>query len=333
MEKVLVTGATGFVGSHLVRHLAEKGYKVRGVSRKEVSPFPEMNNYEHAKIQDVYSAEAWQSLLADVDIVVHLIAKTHSSDSGDLKALPDYRHINVDITKALLDASSAAGVKRFIYLSSIKAVGEETPIDKPFTEESPCHPVDSYGISKWEAEELIQKYKERIDTVIFRPPMIYGPGVKGNFLRLLKAVDRGFPLPFGMIENARSMLYVGNLTDAILTCLQSEKAAGQIYHVADSETPSTKEIMVEMGRHMGKKPRLVPVPKVMLRQIGILMDKSSEIDKLTRSLTISNQKILRKLGWEPKYSMRTGFEKTCIWFRKKEKLGADFWKGSGNPCA
>jgi UDP-glucose 4-epimerase len=311
-----VTGANGFVGSHLVRHLAEKGYKVRGVSRKEVSPFPEMNNYEHAKIQDVHSAEAWQSLLADVNIVVHLIAKTHSSDSGDLKALPDYRHINVDITKALLDASSAAGVKRFIYLSSIKAVGEETPIDKPFTEESPCHPVDSYGISKREAEELIQKYKKRIDTVIFRPPMIYGPGVKGNFLRLLKAVDRGFPLPFGMIENARSMLYVENLTDAILTCLQSEKAAGQIYHVADSETPSTKEIMVEMGRHMGKKPRLVPVPKAMLKAAGFFTGRTSEIRKLTESLVVGIDKISEALDWEPGYKISTSIEKTCRWFKK-----------------
>lgn len=333
MEKVLVTGATGFVGSHLVRHLAEKGYKVCGVSRKEVSPFPKINNYEHAKIQDVYSVGAWQSLLADVDIVVHLIAKTHSSDSGDLKALPDYRHINVDITKALLDASSAAEVKRFIYLSSIKAVGEETPIDKPFTEESPCHPVDSYGISKREAEELVLSYKEKMDTIVFRPPLIYGPSVKGNFLRLLKAVDRGFPLPFGMIENARSMLYVGNLTDAILTCLQSEKAAGQIYHVADSETPSTKEIMVEIGRHLGKKPRLVPVPKAILKLIGIMTGKTPEFDKLSRSLTISNQKILRKLGWEPKYSMRTGFERTCIWFMEKEKFRSYFQKESGNPCA
>jgi len=317
MGKVLVTGATGFVGSHLVRHLAGKGYKVRGVSRKEVSPFPEINNYEHAKIEDVYSAEAWQPLLAGVDIVVHLIAKTHSSDSGDLKALPDYRHINVDITKALLDASSAAGVTRFIYLSSIKAVGEETPIEKPFTEESTCNPVDSYGISKREAEELILKYEGEIDTVIFRPPMIYGPGVKGNFLRLLKAVDRGLPLPFGMIENARSMLYVENLTDAILTCLQSEKAAGQIYHVADSETPSTKEIMVEMGRHLGKKPRLVPVPKAMLKTAGFLTGRTSEMRKLTESLVVGIEKISEELNWEPGYNISTGFEKTCRWFKEK----------------
>jgi len=316
MGKVLVTGATGFVGTHLVRHLAERGYKVRGVSRKEVSPFPEINNYEHAKIQDVYSAEAWQPLLAEVDVVVHLIAKTHSSDSSDLKALPDYRHINVDITKALLDASSAAGVTRFIYLSSIKAVGEETPIDEPFTEESPCNPVDSYGISKREAEELIQKYEKKIDTVIFRPPMIYGPGVKGNFLRLLKAVDRGLPLPFGMIENARSMLYVENLTDAILTCLQSEKAAGQIYHVADNETPSTKKIMVEMGRQLGKNSRLIPVPKAMLKAAGFLTGRTGEMRKLTESLVVGIDKISEELNWEPVYNISKGFEKTCRWFKK-----------------
>lgn len=314
MEKVLVTGATGFVGSHLVRHLAEKGYKVRGVSRKEVSPFLEMNNYEHAKIQDVHSAEAWQSLLADVDIVVHLIAKTHSSDSGDLKALPDYRHINVDITKALLDASSAAGVKRFIYLSSIKAVGEETPIDKPFTEESPCHPIDSYGISKREAEELIQKYKERIDTVIFRPPMIYGPGVKGNFLKLLRITKKGIPLPFASINNARSLLFIGNLTSGVEHAIRNWPKGGGIFHIADNEAPSTPDLLRLMALSMGVKPRIYPFPPRLLEKTAGIVGKKDTVKKLTRSLVVSYEKIEKELGFIPEISMHKGIKKTCEWF-------------------
>jgi nucleoside-diphosphate-sugar epimerase len=310
MEKVLVTGATGFVGTHLVRHLAEKGYKVRGVSRKEVSPFPEISNYEHAKIEDVYSTKAWQPLLAGVDIVVHLIAKTHSSDSGDLKALPDYRHINVDITKALLDASSAAGVTRFIYLSSIKAVGEETPIDEPFTEESPCNPVDSYGISKREAEELILKYEGKIDTVIFRPPMIYGPGVKGNFLRLLKAVKKGVPFPLGSIQNARSLLFVDNLTSAIEKVIVKCPTGRSLYHIADDKAPSTPDLLRLMALSMGVKPRIYPIPPRLLEKMTGIVGKKDTVKKLTRSLVVSYEKIEKELGFIPEISMHKGIEKT-----------------------
>jgi nucleoside-diphosphate-sugar epimerase len=309
MEKVLVTGATGFVGTHLVRHLAEKGYKVRGVSRKEVSPFPEISNYEHAKIEDVYSTKAWQPLLAGVDIVVHLIAKTHSSDSGDLKALPDYRHINVDITKALLDASSAAGVTRFIYLSSIKAVGEETPIDKPFTEESPCNPVDSYGISKREAEELILKYEGKIDTVIFRPPMIYGPGVKGNFLKLLKIVTQGVPLPFGSIKNSRSLLFVGNLVYAIESAFSCFVNGRTLYHIADPEAPSTPEILEHLSLAMGKNLKVYPFPPILLETIGGIVGQKGTIKKLTRSLLVASRKS-HSLQFVPKFSLREGIQET-----------------------
>lgn len=312
MEKVLVTGANGFVGSHLVRHLAEKGYKVRGVSRKEVSPFPEMNNYEHAKIQDVYSAGAWQSLLADVDIVVHLIAKTHSSDSGDLKALPDYRHINVDITKALLDASSAAGVKRFIYLSSIKAVGEETPIDEPFTEESPCNPVDSYGISKREAEKLILEYEGNIDTVIFRPPMIYGPGVKGNFLKLLRTTKKGVPLPFASINNARSLLFIGNLTSGVEHAIRNWPKGGGIFHIADNEAPSTPDLLRLMALSMGVKPRIYPFPPRLLEKMAGIVGKKDTVKKLTRSLVVSEKRLRREMSFVPSCTLNEGLEKTSL---------------------
>jgi nucleoside-diphosphate-sugar epimerase len=328
MGKVLVTGATGFVGSHLVRHLSERGYMVRGVSRKEVSPFPGISNYEHAKIEDVYSAKAWQPLLAGVDIVVHLIAKTHSSDSGDLKALPDYRHINVDITKALLDASSAAGVTRFIYLSSIKAVGEETPIDKPFTEESPCNPVDSYGISKREAEELILKYEGKIDTVIFRPPMIYGPGVKGNFLRLLKAVKKGVPLPLGSIQNARSILFVGNLTSAIEKVIENCPTGTGIYQIADGKALSTPGLLELMASAMETEFRVFPFPPSFLEQTASLFGKKEMVKKLTRSLVISTKRVEEGLGFVQLFPIDKGIKITSEWFVKSQNTGRK--RGSKN---
>lgn len=330
METVLVTGATGFVGTNLVHHLAEKGYKIRGVSRKEMSPFPEISNYEHAKIEDVYSEKAWRPLLAGVDIVVHLIAKTHSSDSGDLKALPDYRHINVDITKALLDASSAAGVKRFIYLSSIKAVGEETPIDKPFTEESPCNPVDSYGISKREAEELILKHEGKIDTVIFRPPMIYGPGVKGNFLRLLKAVKKRLPLPFGSIQNARSILFVGNLISAIEKVIENRPTGTRIYHIADDKALSTPSLLELMASAMETQLRVFSFPPSLLEKTASLFGKKEMVKKLTRSLVITTKRVEEDLGFVQLFPIDKAIRITSEWYVKTQNTRTKGDRKNGN---
>lgn len=170
MKKIFITGATGFVGGHLKNHLTAKGYEVLAPAKNDLA--------------DPFSPDTWRKALerTECDTVVHLIAKTHAPDAGDPSALPSYRRINVDITRALLEASKDLGIRKFIYLSSIKAVGEETPIDEPFTEESPCRPEDCYGISKREAELLVLEYSNAINTVILRPPLIYGPGVKGNFL-------------------------------------------------------------------------------------------------------------------------------------------------------
>lgn len=313
--RVLVTGASGFVGEHLVKHLLEKGHDVRGVSRQRDCSFPKENKYEHVTLSNPFSIEAWRPITSGMDAVVHLIAKTHSPERGKLSELPDYRHINVDITKAVLEASQEAGLKRFIYMSSIKAVGEETVPGEAFSENSPCNPSDSYGISKREAEELILNYSEKIGTVILRPPLIYGPGVKGNFLRLLKLVEKGYPLPFGSLNNARSMLYVGNLVQAIVTCLGSDKATGQIFHIADNETPSTKELVLEIGRALEKRTCLIPVPISVLRMASSLTGRDREISKLTNSLVLSTEKITKTIGWETTISTKFGIETTCYWFK------------------
>lgn len=302
MKKVFITGTTGFVGGHLKNHLTGRGYEVIAPTRNDLG--------------DPFSVEAWRKALekAECETVVHLIAKTHAADAGNPSALPSYRHINVDITKALLEASKDLGVKKFIYLSSIKAVGEETPIDEPFTEESPCRPEDCYGISKKETEELVLKYSRTIDTIILRPPMIYGPGVKGNFLKLMKAVQKGIPLPFAKVNNARSMLNVGNLVHAISAAETAPVSIDGIFHIADEEAVSTPELIRLIASALGKSPQLFPCSPKMLEKLGNLVGKSDTVKKLTRSLVVSNKRAKNLLFLSLPYSRLTGLEATASWF-------------------
>lgn len=296
MKKVFITGATGFVGGHLKNHLTSRGYVVFAPTRKDLG--------------DPFSVEAWRKALekAGCETVVHLIAKTHAADAGDPSALPSYRHINVDITKALLEASQNLGVKKFIYLSSIKAVGEETPIDEPFTEESPCRPEDCYGITKREAEELILEYSRSINTIILRPPLIYGRGVKGNFSKLLNAVKRGIPLPFASVQNARSLLYIGNLTKAIECILRQPFTGTAIFHVADRKSPSTPELIQTMATVLNVRLRMQPFPPFLLEVMASLAGKGETVKKLTRSLVVSITEMENKLNYSPSISLLEGLK-------------------------
>lgn len=301
MKKVFITGATGFVGGHLKNHLTGRGYEVIAPTRKDLG--------------DPFSVVAWRKALekAECETVIHLIAKTHSTDAGDPSALSSYRHINVDITKALLEASRDLGVKKFIYLSSIKAVGEETPIGEAFTEESPCRPEDCYGISKREAEELVLEYSRTINTVILRPPLIYGPGVKGNFLKLMKAVKKGIPLPFASVRNARSLVFVGNLSDAIEHIVESQLAKEALFHITDNESPSTPDLLMLMASVLKVKARILPFPPYLLESVASIAGKHETIKKLTRSLLISNKRAIQYLNWTPQYHL----EKALCSFSKQ----------------
>ena len=302
MKTVFITGATGFVGGHLKNHLTEKGYRVASVTRDELG--------------DLFAVDSWRKPLekAECETVVHLIAKTHAADADDPSAVSSYRRVNVDITKALLQASRDVGVKKFIYLSSIKAVGEETPIDRPFTEESPCRPEDCYGITKREAEESVFRYANAINTVILRPPLIYGRGVKGNFLKLLHAVKKGIPLPFASVRNARSMLNVGNLTQGIEAAIESSEQKSSIFHIADDEAPSTPELIHLMASALGRTPRLFCCPFSVLEAFAGCAGKKETAHKLTRSLVVSTEQIRSILHWAPCYTLESGLKITADWF-------------------
>jgi len=298
---VLVTGASGFVGSSLVPYLAGRGYDVFSAGRQDAA--------------DPFSAECWGKVLESSapSAVVHLVGKTHAPDAGDRSALPSYRRINVDITSALLEACRSTGVKKFVYMSSIKAVGEEAHPDDPFTEESPCRPEDCYGISKLEAERAVLERFGNVEPVIFRPSLIYGKGVKGNFLRLLKALERGIPLPLGSVRNARSLLYAGNLASGIGRALGGDTGGG-IFHIADDEAPSTPELLRLLAAALEKPCRLFPFPPGMLEAIAALAGRRETVRKLTGSLAVSAEKAKRVLGWRPEVSLEEGLKETCCWF-------------------
>lgn len=309
--RVLVTGVSGFIGGHIAKHLLEQGHKVRGASMWLDSPFPKEEKYEHATIEDPFSKKAWREITSETDAVVHLIAKTHTREAGDLSDLSEYRHINVDITKAIFEASWKAGVKRFIYMSCFDAVGEETAPGEAFAEDSPCSPTDPCGVTKREAEEMVLKYRGKMSTVVLRAPLVYGPGVKGNFLRLMEEVEKGTPLPLSGVKNARSLVYVGNLAAAVRKILEAEKLAGGIYHVADDEKPSTPELIEMIAGVMGVKPRLFYSPTGLLEKVAGFSGKGEMVKKLTRSLVVSHERLKKELEFKPPYTLRRGLEVTC----------------------
>jgi nucleoside-diphosphate-sugar epimerase len=255
-----------------------------------------------------------------VDSVVHLAARTHVMRDTAADPLAEYRRINVTGTQALAEAAQAAGVRRFIFLSSIKVNGEGTTL-RPYSEtDAPC-PEDAYGVSKREAELALSAAAADMETVVLRPPLLYGPGVKGNFLRLMRAIERGMPLPLGSIHNHRSLLYVGNLVDAIMLSLDHPAAAGKTYLVADDEGISTPGLVRAIAAAMHRPARLLPFPPPLLRFAGAITGKSAAVSRLLGSLQIDSSKIRRELGWQPRHTLKEGLRPTAEWYYRT--LAAD----------
>jgi len=242
------------------------------------------------------------------------VHKLAARSKRDLEA---FREVNVEGTRTLARACIRAGVRRIVMMSSVKAMGEETAGDHSFAEDSPCRPCDAYGISKWEAEQTLSDVASGsgMEVVILRAPLIYGPGVGANFLRLVRSIDRGVPLPFGSVKNVRGLLFVQNLTDAIVLCLDHPAAAGQVFLVADQEEFSTRELVLQLGRHLQCNPRLVPVPIPILRMGGWVLGRSEDIRRLTESLRVSTIKIRRMLEWHAPFTAAEGLQSTVAWYR------------------
>ena len=314
MKKVFITGACGFIGSVLCKKLATEGYTVIGARRPRKSLIPQSGvQYVSLDLND--RNIKWDSLLSGVDTVVHLAARVHMMKNRSTDPLAAYRKINVNVTEKLARRAAELGVKRFVFLSTVKVNGEETW--RPYVETDAPAPADHYGISKMEAELKLQDVAAETGMAftILRPPLVYGPGVKANFLKLLQSVYRGTPLPFAAVKNRRSLIYVGNLVDAIVSCVSHPNASGQTYLVSDGEDISTPELIRSISAFLRKPIRLYSVPEFCLRIGAILTGNRPAVDRLIGSLTVGTTKIREELRWRPPFTLAEGLEETVAWFR------------------
>jgi nucleoside-diphosphate-sugar epimerase len=313
--KVMVTGASGFVGNDTCARLVTQGMHVVGtVRRLPLQPLPGM---DYRVASDISKDTDWCEALKGVDTVVHCAARVHVTQETTADPLQEFRRINVGWTGRLARSAALQGVRRFVYLSSIKVNGEQTVV--PFNEQDPPNPQDSYGISKWEAEQALAQVSTQtgMEIVIVRSSLVYGPGVRGNFLQLLNILRRGVPLPLASIRNQRSFVYLGNLVDAMERCVQDPRAAGQTYLVSDGEDLSTPELVRRLGVAMGSKVCLWPCPTSLLHWIGQVAGKREIIDRLAGSLQANSSKIRTELDWRPPFTVDDGLSATVAWFRAR----------------
>ena len=317
-DRILVTGANGFVGIALCRCLQEAGFLVRGAVRDRAKlpqrRVPGSNDIEWVVLHDRSDADETNHALQAVQVVVHLAARVHVMTDHAADPLAEFRSVNTNWTERLARAAASQGVRRFVYLSSIKVNGEQSLL--PFTEQDPPNPQDPYGVSKWEAEQALARVSSQtgMETVVVRSPLVYGPGVGGNFLQLLNILRRGVPLPLALVQNRRSLVYQGNLVDALTRCVRDVRASGQTYLVSDGEDLSTPELIRRLGKALGQTVRLWPLSLSVLSWLGRLVGKQAMIDRLLGSLQVNSSKIRQELDWYPPFSVDRGLAETAAWY-------------------
>lgn len=314
---IIVTGATGFVGHFLCKRLLSEGLNVRGTLLANENPEFLPERVEPVRIDPLGSDTPWKHALAGIDTIIHLAARVHIMDDSSIDPLSEFRKVNVSGAARLAGEAAKTGVKRLVFISSIKVNGEESA--SPYTPDSPPNPSDPYGISKWEAEQELRKIEAAtgLEVVVVRPTLVYGPGVKANFLNMLKIISKGIPLPFSSISNKRSLIYVGNLVDALAVCAVHPAAAGKTYLVSDGDDVSTPQLIRRVAHSLEVPARLVPFPASLMRLAGKLTGKSGAVNRLTGSLTVDSSKIRQELGWTPPFTMNEGLCETAAWFKKQ----------------
>ena len=309
---IAVTGQAGFVGKHVALELVNREFKVRAVLRNVKSAStPSDGNTNDVAVGDINSHTDWSAALAGVDCVIHCAARAQVMHETVGVALAAYRAVNVDGARRLAEQAAAAGVRRLVYLSSIKVNGEETAPGASFSLSDRPAPEDPYGISKWEAEQALWEIsaKTGLEVVVVRPPLICGPGVKGNLARLLKLVRLGLPMPFSAVQNMRSLIGLDNLVDLLIRCVDHPEAAGQTFLVSDGEDLSTPDLIRYMAAAINRSPRLFPVPVSLLRLAGSALGKRAEIDRLVGSLQIDSSHTRQVLSWAPPVSVQEGIRR------------------------
>ena len=321
MNKILVTVANGFIGQSLCKELIKKKFFVRAIVRSKLK-FNDFKNIEYKTIGDINYCTNWTDLLSDIDCIIHCAGKAHVVEKTSRTSEHAYNSINVEGTKKLAIQAAEAGVKRMIFLSSIKVNGENT-IDsrsdelniikykKIFTHSDIADPQDLYGLSKWNAEKELWgvSAKTNLEINILRLPLVYGKGVKGNLNRLLMLVQSGIPLPFSMIKNERSMIGLDNLIDLIILCIDHSNAAGKTFLVSDGEDISTPKLIEYMASSMGRSALLFPIPTSLLKFSGYILNKSEEVNRLVSSLKVDSSFTRKKLNWLPQINISEGIRR------------------------
>jgi nucleoside-diphosphate-sugar epimerase len=300
--KVLVTGANGFVGQALCARLDQAGHQVVPCVRRPGGMSDEK------VVGDIDGATRWTEAVEGCQTVVHLAARVHVMHDKAADPLDEFRRANVVGTLNLARQAAAAGVRRFVFISSIKVNGESTTPGHPFTERDAPAPQDAYGVSKSEAEQGLQALAREtgIELVIIRPPLVYGPGVRANFLALVRAVARGLPLPLAAVDNRRSLVGLDNLVDFIRVCLTHPAAAGQVFLVSDGEDLSTPGLIRGIARALGRPPRLLALPVWMLKIPAVLLGRRATLDRVCGDLQVDITKARTILGWRPPVSVSEG---------------------------
>lgn len=310
-RNVLVTGATGFVGRPLCELLLRGGHKVSAAVR---DPGRLPASIRPRRIGDIGPDTEWVEALFTMDAVVHLAAHVHQMDEDARAGARNHHLVNALGTRHLAEAAAAHGVRRFVFVSTIKVNGEHTD-RRPFTGDDPADPADPYAESKWQAERYLRDIADHtgMEVVILRPPLVYGPGVKGNFRVMLDTLAENRRLPFAAVRNRRSLLHVDNLAGAIQRCLDHAKAANRTYLVKDGEDLSTPELIRRIDAAAGRRSRLMPVPLPLLRLAGLLTGRGAQIARLTGSLVADDRPIRAELDWQPPVTVEEGLRQTVAW--------------------
>ena len=306
MRQVLLTGATGFIGRRLLEYNKNKDIHIHRALRKS-------DGQSGVVVGEIGPKTDWSKAIDNIDCVIHLAARVHVMNDDAIDPLSEFRYVNVEGTLNLARQATKAGVKRFIYISSIKVNGEKTQLGSPFSADSHPTPIDPYGISKYEAEQGLLKIanETNMEVVIIRPPLVYGPGVKANFLSMMRWLNKGVPLPFGAVSNARSLVALDNLVDLIITCIDHPKAVNEVFLVSDGQDLSTTELLKMMASALNKPVRLIPVPTMLLSYFFKLIGKRTIAMRLFGSLQVDIRKTRTVLGWEPPLSVEKALKLTA----------------------
>lgn len=310
--KCVVTGASGLVGRALVASLARRGDEVTVVTRR---PAELPGAAREVVVPDICGAE-WHAIVPGAEVVYHLAAHVHITDRQKARDLARFRAVNVDATAALARACATAGTRRLVFMSTVAVHGVEAS-EQPLTEASPLQPVTAYGISKLEAEEQLRSAAGSMEWSTLRAPLVYGPHVRAKFLQLMRLVDQGLPLPFGRVRNRRSLLYAGNLVDAMIVVASSPNAANGTFLVADEETWSTPDLIRALAADLGVPARLMPISGSVASRLASIGGARRRLDPLVSSLILDTSHLRETVGWRPPLPARLGFRETVRWYRSR----------------